>query len=238
MNKPLGHKAYGHIPHLPGSRITPADHKIHEGQRRICEDKFRDRHDHLVLQEKLDGCCVAAAKINGEITALGRKGYLADSSPLKHIVLWGNWVEKNKDRFDKLLHEGERAAGEWLALAHGTIYDLSDKEPFVLFDIMEKHKRLIYDEVFIRNRQCGFSMPQSLVSCHPISIREALEFVGEHGDYGAQDLAEGAVWRVERWNTNTVDFLAKYVRPEKIDGCYLPEISGNPPIWLWKPEVR
>ena len=33
--KPLGRKAYGSIPHLPGSRIGPGDHHCHEGQRRI-----------------------------------------------------------------------------------------------------------------------------------------------------------------------------------------------------------
>lgn len=32
-----------------------------------------------------------------------------------------------------------------------------------------------------------------------------------------------------------VDFLAKYVRPDKIDGLYLPEISGKEAIWNWRP---
>jgi len=37
------------------------------------------------------------------------------------------------------------------------------------------------------------------------------------------------VWRVER--EGAVDFLAKYVRPEKADGCYLSEVSGKDTIW-------
>lgn len=33
--KPLGHKAYGSIPHLPTSRLGPGDHHVTEGQARI-----------------------------------------------------------------------------------------------------------------------------------------------------------------------------------------------------------
>jgi hypothetical protein len=43
--------------------------------------------------------------------------------------------------------------------------------------------------------------------------------------YGALDPVEGAIWRIER--DGKVDFLVKYVRPEKIDGIYLPEVTGN-----------
>ena len=39
----------------------------------------------------------------------------------------------------------------------------------------------------------------------------------------ALDPVEGAVWRCER--QGAVDFLGKYVRPDKIDGKYLPELS-------------
>lgn len=55
--------------------------------------------------------------------------------------------------------------------------------------------------------------------------------------YGATDPVEGCVWRVER--RGVVDFLTKYVRPDKIDGSYLPkEIDGvmhGEPIWNWRP---
>ena len=60
--------------------------------------------------------------------------------------------------------------------------------------------------------------------------------------HGALDTVEGAVWRVERnelinpgkgserrW---VVDYLVKYVRPDKVDGCYLPGINSNTePLW-------
>jgi hypothetical protein len=35
-----------------------------------------------------------------------------------------------------------------------------------------------------------------------------------------------------------VDFLAKYVRPDKIDGCYLPEINGGHAYWNWNSRKR
>ena len=74
--KPIG-KAYGHIPHLPTSRMGPADKHCHEGQSRICTEKVRDRHDEIIVQEKLDGSCVAAAMIDGLIVPLTRSGYIA-----------------------------------------------------------------------------------------------------------------------------------------------------------------
>ena len=33
-----------------------------------------------------------------------------------------------------------------------------------------------------------------------------------------------------------VDFLAKYVRSDKVDGCLLPENTGRPAVWNWRPE--
>lgn len=72
----------------------------------------------------------------------------------------------------------------------------------------------------------------------PIGIDESMSSLGQHGRFGAIDAAEGVVYRVERRLRNTpdeVDFLAKYVRPDKVDGCYLPEISGAETIWNWRP---
>jgi len=48
---------------------------------------------------------------------------------------------------------------------------------------------------------------------------------------GWVDLGSWGYARVER--RGCVDFLAKYVRPEKVDGRYLPEQAGGEPIWHW-----
>ena len=70
--RPLGGPAYGSIPHLPGSRTGPSDRTIELGQARICLERTRDRHDLVIVLEKLDGSCVAVANLDGQIVPLMR----------------------------------------------------------------------------------------------------------------------------------------------------------------------
>jgi len=128
----LGHKAYGHIPHLPGSRIGPGDHRCTPEQSRIATVQTRDPHDLIMLQEKLDGSNVACFKCEGKLLPLTRAGNSAWSSPYEQHQLFARWMLENTDRFTEVLHEGERVCGEWLAQAHGTRYALPH-EPFVAF---------------------------------------------------------------------------------------------------------
>ena len=65
------------------------------------------------------------------------------------------------------------------------------------------------------------------------AVAEAMKKLGEFGFHGALEPAEGAVWRVERMGK--VDFLGKYVRPDKADGRYLPELSCTAAVWNWRP---
>jgi hypothetical protein len=231
--KPLGIKAYGHIPHLPGSRVGPGDHTVTPGQYRICTEKARDRHDRVYVEEKLDGSCVAAALLNGEIIPLVRAGYSAWSSPFEQHRLWADWVLRNKERFRGVLKEGERLVGEWLAQAHGTRYVLLH-EPFVAFDLMEGHRREPR-EVFWERVSGVFVVPRLVHQGGAISIEEIRAKLEPSG-HGAVDPVEGAVWRVER--RGEVDFLAKWVRPDKVDGLYLPEITGKEPVWNWRPDFE
>lgn len=240
--KPLGYKNYGHIPHLPGSRVGPGDHKCSEGQAKIATEKRRDKYDNIICQEKVDGSNVGVCKINGEILALGKAGYLAKTSPYYQHHLFADWVEGQRQRFDELLAEGERVCGEWMALAHGTRYNLIH-EPFIAFDVMVGKERACYGEMKPRLERVGFITPRILSVGDAFSVEEMLKEIEVSG-HGAIDPVEGAVWRVEcfkpkggasserRWMVN---FLVKYVRPDKIDGKYLPEISGKAPIWNWHP---
>jgi hypothetical protein len=230
--KPLGFKSYGSIPHLPGSRRGPADHGLSIRQAAICTDKTRDGKDTVIVQEKLDGSCVSVAKIQGEIIPLGRAGYHAGSSPFEQHMLFEQWVYLNKKRFNHLLDEGERCVGEWLAQAHSTRYQLRH-EPFVVFDIMRKVARLPVGLLSARCRENGFTIPRLLHIGDAISIEKILSRLEPSG-HGAIDPVEGAVWRVER--LGQVDFLGKFVRLEKVDGCYLPEVSGKDPVWNWRPQ--
>jgi hypothetical protein len=227
--KPLGGKAYGSIPHLPESRLGPGDHHCSPGQAHIATRQARDRHDRVIVQEKLDGSCCAVARVGGEIVALGRAGYLARTSRFEQHQLFDVWVRRNIERFG-WLGEGERLVGEWLAQAHGTRYELTH-EPFVPFDWFRGLKRAPYDDfVSVTN---DFVTPRLISNDGaPFSVEDAL-YALETSGHGATDPVEGAVWRVER--NGEVDFLAKYVRPDKRDGLYLPEISGEPAVWQWRP---
>lgn len=226
----LGIKGYGSIPHLPGSRRGPADRGISEQHASIATTKVRDRHDWIIVQEKLDGANVGAVKVGGQVLAISRSGYLAETSPYPQHHAWGRWVARHADRFAALLDEGERVMGEWMMQAHGTRYDLRH-EPFVPFDIMREHKRATWGVVRQRAIAAGFSTPYTLHEGGALSVADALASLGEFGHHGALDPIEGAVWRVER--KGAVDFLCKYVRSGKVDGCYLESVTGGPAVLNW-----
>lgn len=228
LKKPLGKKAYGSIPHLPGSRLGTGDHHISPGQAMIATEKTRDKHDIVIVQEKLDGSNCGVAKIEGKILALGRAGYLAESS--KYIVhkVFAGWVKENEARFFELLQEGERVCGEFLAQAVGTRYKL-EHEPFVPFDLLIKDRREPYLLFEKRVSMHGFITPNILhLAGESFSVEKALDAITVSG-HGAIDPVEGAIWRIER--KGQVDFVTKYVRHDKQDGKYFPEITGLETVW-------
>jgi len=231
MDKPLGRKTYGSIPHIPGSRADNAgDHYITQGQANIAILQMRDNNDVVICQEKLDGSCVGIALKDGVLIPLGRSGYPAISSPYLQHVYFHNWVHRNEDRFRPVLKEGERVVGEWLSQAHGTRYDLDGRSPFVPFDILKGTKRIPFGRFVVRLKYGRFEPPPTISLGKPCSVETAMERLGEHGLYGAIDGPEGCVWRVER--NGKVDFLCKFVRADYQAGKYLMQ---DPHIWNWKP---
>ena len=197
---------------------------------------MRDKNDLVIVQEKLDGACTAALKLEGRILALQRTGYLAETSPRDMIRMFGRWVQQRESLFDVLLDEGERLVGEWLALAHGTRYELEGRPPWYPFDLMRGDQRATVEELEHRleSRGTGELQTPRVIAYGPTSVEQVRETLG-HGRHGALDPAEGAVWRVER--SSRVDFLTKWVRPEKGNGRYLPEISRLEPVWNVRPEL-
>jgi hypothetical protein len=225
--KPIGMRAYGSIPHLPGSRRGPSDKGLSEKQSEILTEKARDKHDHIFVEEKLDGSCCSVAKVNGEIVSLQRAGYRAITSPFEQHHIFHRWVERQAERFSSLLMEGERFCGEWLALAHGTVYDLPH-EPFVVFDLMRGTERATRNE--LRDRCGDLVLPRLISEGGPMSVTEMLSVIEPSG-HGAESV-EGAVWRVER--KGAVDFLGKYVREGKVDGNLLPEMNDGRSTWNYR----
>lgn len=215
--------------------MGPGDHKCHEGQKLIVCEKLRDKYDRVIVQEKLDGSNVSVALIDDSVVALSRAGYLADTSPYIQHHFFAAWVKQREERFRSALFPGERICGEWLLVAHGTKYDLPH-EPFVVFDIMrKKHERLHFDDFIVRVSAGNFITPKVLSDGPPVDITTALSILGTYGHHGALEPVEGVVWRVERsilknkhignsgGRSHVVDFLVKFVYPEKIDGKYLNE---------------
>ncbi len=94
--RPLGMKAYGHIAHLPGSRLGLGDHKLTLGQAKILTEKARDKHDRIIVREKLDGSNVAVARVDSELIPLGRSGYRAISSPYDQHKFFALWVMEKR----------------------------------------------------------------------------------------------------------------------------------------------
>jgi len=234
-SKPLGRKAYGSVPHLPGSRLGPSDSSISPGQAEILCNRARDRHDRIIVTEKLDGSNCAVARIGGEILALTRAGYLADTSPFVQHHHFSRFVERRKSRYAALLEESERVVGEWLIQAHGGRYALENADQlFCAFDIIATDRRILHDEVQERCRKFGQATAPVLSDGPPLSVEEALSLAGENGRYGGIDPVEGCVWRAER--RDRFDFMAKFVRHDKQDGILLPELTGKEPVWNWDPQ--
>jgi len=230
-DKPLGGTIYGRIPHLPGSRMTDDDRLLDKERARICCEHTRDANDLVIVQEKLDGSNVAVVKQDAQLVPLIRSGYRAAASKYEQHRLFHAWAFENFDRFNSLLADGERIVGEWLALAHGTRYALPH-EPFVALDLFAGDTQAPLEALTRRASAHGFVTPRVIHRGKPISIDAVLRQLEPSG-HGALDSVEGVVWRVERFGK--VDFMAKFVRHEKRDGCYLAEQSGQKAIWNWRP---
>ena len=227
--RPLGRKAYFKIAHLPGSRTGPSDRTAPVELAERCLVAPRAGEE-VVVQEKLDGSCVAVARLGDRVLALGREGTLAAESQNPGRQMFAAWVEQRAPLFLKLLETDEWLVGEWLALAHSTRYQLQH-EPFVVFDGFHAGRQWTFDELKSR-LQSSLPQPTLIHSGGALSIASMLDKLGQ-GGHGALEAPEGAVWRLER--AGRVVGMAKYVRNDKVDGELLPENSGREAVWNWKP---
>ncbi len=208
--------------------MTRGDYRINEGIHKIFTEKTRDKHDLIIVQEKLDGTNCGILRLNGILYPVIRTGYLARDSQWQQHRMFDRWAMKHIQEFD-FLQEGERLMGEWIAQASGTKYKLQH-EPFITFDLMGPGGRRLYSE-FCERVPEFFPRAHLLHMGGAFSIEDAERALGTYGHHGAQELAEGAVWRLER--DGKVEHLAKYVREGKVPGKYLMDSEGKslPEVW-------
>lgn len=234
--KPMGRKAYGSIPHLPGSRLGPGDWSIEPAQAALMIEfhRWNQRHrDRVIVTEKLDGSCVAIGRLADRVVALNRAGYDCMTSP--HAVHRGfaRWVAAHEGIFMERMAVGERTVGEWLQIAHGTRYDIHrDMDLFVPFDIFEPvrdrgipERRLPHDEMRERVVAMGLRPANVLHDGGALPIADAMERLGDLGAHGATETAEGVVYRIE--TNGAFNYLAKMVRHGKVDGRYLSGLAST-----------
>ena len=227
--KPLGKKNYGSIPHLSNSKLGDGDYFITAGQERILTEKKRDRHDNILAFEKYDGSNVGICKIDNKIFALTRSGYEAKKSPYKQHHLFSQWVYRRENLFSDMLSNGERIIGEWLAQAHGLIYDIS-VEPIVFFDYFIGKKRVVYEELAANAMKYGLQLPRKLHEGDPVKVENLLSILNEKTiGIESVELPEGIVFRVER--KGEVDFLAKWVRSDFQSGIFCINVEEKDLVW-------
>jgi hypothetical protein len=143
--------------------------------------------------------------------------------------MFAAWVYRHRERFRKVLREGERIIGEWLAQAHGTKYVIQDDLwAWRPFDIMADRRRLVVLE-FMSRIAGQFHAPCYVHAGDAISILDACDRLMEmHTRTIPVGTPEGLVYRVER--NDKVDFLAKFVFPDHVPGKYF-----DNEIWNWRP---
>lgn len=232
--KPMGKRCYGTIPHLPGSRKSRGDIDADNNLVRWCTEEA-PAHSRLWVQEKLDGSNVGVwHSPDGEIVPLIRAGHRASEAHYPFLREFHDWAMEREKLWRDILFPGERICGEWLVQAHGTIYNLPHG-PFVAFDIMVGDNRLKVDE-FSERTLGAIPIAATLFYAEGAAIPLAeVEAATERSRHGAVGPAEGAVYRLERFRSSSGkpmyhQFLAKWVRPDKQDGSYLPEVTGGEAI--------
>jgi len=223
-------KCYFSIPHLPGSLKTDRkDGDVQPEEGKHFTIKCKEKNDVVIVTEKLDGTCMGVIKDeDGQIYAINRSGYLAETSPWKHQRYFAQYVNRHYEKLDSVLSPGQRMMGEWMILAHGIKYDSLPCCWFV-FDILGPKGFVPYAEHHKYIPDMSWCHVPIIYQGPAISIEDAWKITPPHGFINC-DKPEGLVYRIER-NGKTIA-LAKWVRPDFEPGKYLSGISGsNIDVW-------
>lgn len=230
MSKIITQKNYGSIPHLSTSKMgQQADKRIDLHSEKILTQKARSWKDLIIVTEKIDGSNVGVVKKAGEIIAITRKGHSAELSPYKQHHQFAKFVKLFPNLFS-WLPEGWRICGEWCIQSHGTHYDILGYSPFLAFDIFDgKNTRCSFMTFYGICQSYKIPYVPILHIGQPVTLENAIKLMGK-GHYGL-GTPEGVVYRCEA--EKKVDFLAKWVRPDKIDGEFMEDEMQNEGSYRW-----
>lgn len=208
-HKPFAKQIYGSIPYIPSSPTINSRKVIPLGQEYILTNKTQKYN--VYMQEKMDGSCVGVTKLNGEILALTRNGYLAKNSIYKQHNAFDLYVQNNMNTFKDLVNEGDFAIFEYIGVNHGTLYKYM-KDPLYLIDYFIDKKRqsvLVTSKIA---RKYGFNTPITWYMAESIKAKEVYNALREELESKGLDyLPEGLIYRCEK--EESFSFIAKWVRP-------------------------
>ena len=128
-----------------------------------------------------------------------------------------------RKQFDELVVEGEHVCGEWLPLAHGTIYKrLNINSIFEIFDIRIPNGRRLFSDTVER---CNKVDLQTVPVLH---YGKAIQYGNiNYMPFGdPQEGSEGMVYRLE--NDEGFQFAGKILFRPMTSGQYL---NDDNPIW-------
>ncbi|MBK9033010.1 MAG: hypothetical protein IPL61_17360 [Myxococcales bacterium] len=221
-------RLYARIPHLPGSRVGPAER--YAGPAFIARvTAAATEDDRVIVTEKLDGSCVALVGTAAGVEARGRDGGLCAASRNDGRRAFAAWATARSAVLAVHLAPGERLMIEWLALAHGTRYALPHGPAVVIDGFAADGARWGFDDVRARATALALPTPTVLHDGGALAVDLALARLGAHGHHGAIDPAEGVMYRLEQ--RARVRGLAKLVRPGKVDGSYLADHTRGEHVW-------
>lgn len=230
--KVLEHRPYQSIGHFSKSRLGSADKHIDANTERHFLTDIPNQQCLVIVQEKLDGSNVSVVLHGDELIPMGRAGYRCQDSDQEQHRMFYDYVMKNEAAFMSMLRKNERIVGEWLALAHGTIYN-GVKAPFVPFDIFTANNDRLPFLEFHKRVSPWLDIPTVLHMGGSCSLGRAERLAKRL--LGGRDY-EGFVYRLEE--AGKFKAIAKYVRQDKVDGLYLDKEDPLYPRWNWRPDGR
>jgi hypothetical protein len=197
--------------------------------------------DTVIVQEKVDGTCVAVYKTDEDnIITLNRAGWRCDEAPQEQHRHFNTWAQIHRDRFLYTLGVGEWIVGEWCMVAHGTRYAFGKHEPFFAFDILydatgSVAKRVLQRDFLYRVKDIFNTPPLLHYETDRKGISPERAYESTHTTLAGVrlDPAEGVVYRVE--SKNEFNFHGKWVRPRYVAGRYFTP-KGEQPLLNWSIE--